>query len=225
MNLFESFIIYLKDSKNTKPILISLLTMLPLTALCTYLIIDNIIIKEKTSRIDELTYDKNYLTNQLETLQTRLEKQVDNEDSKIEKRSTSIKALYDGIISEKNIKLKELSDERDELTLQLAKCNSSEKMEIYKMNKETIIQLKQELISVQKNINNLYLAHSQLSSEYGYSVKECEKRGESYHSNICEHSSSSKAKLDSLSEEIKSQEQRRQFINNEIMLLQSEKNQ
>lgn len=101
MNLFESFIIYLKDSKNIKPILISLLTMLPLTALCTYLIIDNIIIKEKTSRIDELTYDKNYLTNQLETLQTRLEKQVDNEDSKIEKRSTSIKALYDGIISEK----------------------------------------------------------------------------------------------------------------------------
>uniref|UniRef100_UPI003F7E77F0 hypothetical protein n=1 Tax=Serratia nevei TaxID=2703794 RepID=UPI003F7E77F0 len=64
-----------------------------------------------------------------------------------------------------------------------------------------------------------------LSSEYGYSVKECEKRGESFHSNICEHSSSSKAKLDSLVEQIKSQEQRRQFIHNEILLLQGEKKQ
>ncbi|MBT1729716.1 hypothetical protein [Enterobacter quasimori] len=225
MNLFESFIIYLKDSKNIKPILISLLTILPLTSLCTYLIIDNIIIKAKTSRIDELTYDKNYLTNQLEIVQTRLEKQIDNEDSRIEKRSASIKAMYDGIISENNIKLKELSDERDKLNFQLAKCNSSEKLELYKINKENIIQLKQELISVQKNINNLYLTHSQLSSEYGYLAKECEKRGESFHSNICEHSSSSKAKLDSLAEEIKSQEQRRQFINNEILLLQGEKKQ
>ncbi|MFI2833904.1 hypothetical protein [Klebsiella aerogenes] len=78
MNMFESFISYIKDSKNIKPIIISLLTILPLTALCTYVIIDNIIIKEKVSRINELTYDKNYLTNQLATLQARLEKQVNN---------------------------------------------------------------------------------------------------------------------------------------------------
>lgn len=42
MNMFESFITYIKDSKNIKPIIISLLTILPLTALCTYVIIDNI---------------------------------------------------------------------------------------------------------------------------------------------------------------------------------------
>lgn len=225
MNMFESFITYIKDSKNIKPIIISLLTILPLTALCTYVIIDNIIIKEKASRINELTYDKNYLTNQLATLQARLEKQVNNEESRLEKRSTAIKASYDGIIAENNIKLRELNNKRDELALQLAKCNSSEELELYKINKESVIQLKQDLISVQKNINNLYLVHSQLSSEYGYSLKECEKRGESFYSNICEHSSSSKAKLDSLVEQIKSQEQRRQFIHNEILLLQGEKKQ
>ncbi|MDT4321691.1 hypothetical protein [Klebsiella aerogenes] len=145
MNMFESFISYIKDSKNIKPIIISLLTILPLTALCTYVIIDNIIIKEKVSRINELTYDKNYLTNQLATLQARLEKQVNNEESRLEKRSTAIKALYDGVIAENNIKFRELNNKRDELALQLAKCNSSEELELYKINKESVIQLKQEL--------------------------------------------------------------------------------
>lgn len=225
MNLFESFITYIKDSKNIKQILVSLLTILPLTALCTYVILDNIIIKEKNSRIKELTFDKNYLANQLAILQTRLENQVNNEDARLEKRSSALKALYDEIVAENNIKLRELSDVRNELPLQLAKCNSSEELRLYKVNKESIAQLKQDLISVQKNINNLYLTHSQLSSEYGYSVKECEKRGGGFYSNICERASSSKAKLDSLVDQIKSQEQRRQFIHNEILLLQEQKKQ
>lgn len=184
MTLLESLINYLKDSKNIKPLIISLLTITPLSVLCTYLVMDNIVIKGKISRIDELTYDKNYLTNQLTILQTQLEKQVSNEDSRLDKQSSAVKALYEGIISENNIKFKKLTEERDQLAFQLAKCSSNEKMEVYKINKENLIQLKQELSSVEKTINYLYDNHSKLSSEYGYSIKECEKSGTGFYSNI-----------------------------------------
>lgn len=223
MTLLESLINYLKDSKNIKPLIISLLTITPLSVLCTYLVMDNIVIKGKSSRIEELTYDKNYLTNQLTILQTQLEKQVSNEDSRLDKQSSAVKALYEGIISENNIKFKKLTEERDQLAFQLAKCSSNEKMEVYKINKENLIQLKQELSSVEKTINYLYDNHSKLSSEYGYSIKECEKSGTGFYSNICEQSSRAKYQLDSLVEQIKSQEQRRQFIQNQILLLQGDK--
>lgn len=224
MSLFENFISYLKNTQNIKPIIISLLTMMPVTALVTYLVIDNMVIKGKASRIEELTYDKSFLSSQLASIQSQLEKQTNTENSRIESRLATVKTLYDENLSENKNIINQLTSERNDLVSQLAKCNNSEKLWLYNVNKENQEQLRQELSSVQKNINTLYLEHSRLSSEYGYSATECEKRGSSYHSNICELSSKSKAQLDSLNEQIRSQEQRRQFIQNEILLLQGDKN-
>ncbi len=216
MSFLESSFKYITDSKNIKLIVIVAI----LSCVGSYFAIDELIIKEKVSRIEELNKDKNHLASQLKDIQNRLEKQIDSEDSRLEKNVANVKALYNEVITDLNRKNNQLMQERDTLISQLAQNAHTTQLEINKRNNENILALRQTLNSVEKNIHTLYLTHSRLSSEYGYSQKECEKRGSDFYGNICEQSSKYKAELDSLGEQIKSQEQRRKFIQEEILSIQ-----
>ncbi|PQQ37061.1 hypothetical protein C6H68_15130 [Photorhabdus luminescens] len=181
MSLFFN---YLKDSQNLKPIIISMLTTFVFSVPTTYLIMDNTVVKEKTSRIEALTNDRVFLSNRYKESQDRLEKQIESEDSRLEKRVTDIKYFYNGKIADMDFKYKQLMQERDFLTSQLAKYKYNEKLELNNRNNENISQLRKTLNTVERNINILYLNHSKLSSDYGYSHKECEKRKNDFYSNI-----------------------------------------
>ncbi|MFK21247.1 hypothetical protein EEM15_21725, partial [Salmonella enterica] len=70
------------------------------------------------------------------------------------------------------------------------------------------------------DIKQLYSKQSLLGADYGYSQKECDKANPVGYSNTCEQASKTKYLLESVNEQIKSQLDKRKFMQEELLSIQ-----
>lgn len=80
--------------------------------------------------------------------------------------------------------------------------------------------LKKDLAALDYAIKQLYSKQSLLGADYGYSQKECDKANPVGYSNTCEQASKTKYLLESVNEQIKSQLDKRKFMQEELLSIQ-----
>ncbi|HBL7009302.1 TPA: hypothetical protein LSH92_004543, partial [Citrobacter koseri] len=118
------------------------------------------------------------------------------------------------------IKNKQLSQTVESQKNQLAEFLYNAKLNSNNNLEKNISILKKDLAALDYDIKQLYSKQSLLGADYGYSQKECDKANPVGYSNTCEQASKTKYLLESVNEQIKSQLDKRKFMQEELLSIQ-----
>ncbi|VDZ54376.1 Uncharacterised protein [Citrobacter freundii] len=118
------------------------------------------------------------------------------------------------------IKNKQLSQTVESQKNQLAEFSYNAKLASNNNQEKNISVLKKDLAALDYDIKQLYSKQSLLGADYGYSQKECDKANPVGYSNTCEQASKTKYLLESVNAQIKSQLDKRKFMQEELLSIQ-----
>ncbi|MCU6399108.1 hypothetical protein KW811_11530 [Enterobacter quasiroggenkampii] len=219
MGLLDTIIKEIKENQHIKPLVIYFSILVGGGAL-VYLAMQFFIVQGLNYTIDNLTKDRDFYHQQNSELREQLAKNASENEHKNSIQFDKIISLYQKQLNDYEIKNKQLSQIVESQKNQLAEFSYNAKLASNNNREKNISVLKKDLAALDYDIKQLYSKQSLLGADYGYSQKECDKENPVGYSNTCEQASKTKYLLESVNEQIKSQLDKRKFMQEELLSIQ-----